>query len=503
MLITDLFSHKIHSSGDDWPEKLIDIATIFNKFDGHIYDRMAIEEELLKISPRSTKIGRDPSKFRDEISAYPAYLGLYRLELINGKWHIFLSKAAKRFLVNEEPNVAAFLLIQLVVFQYPNGMGIAYKSGSDSLRIQANTKKRTLDFIQNKIHLSPIRLICKVLLADSVLRNVSLLEAEVSYEEIFLLANNNKVNIIASPEDNIVIEQLNYIRANEISFPAKFESRFHILKHTDFFEVERSSIKLKRPITRTEQNLLLDKFRKINEINIQFNGFDNIITEAELLNKIKTSSWSNYFDAIKSLDQETINLLTKESDIVLNEMNEEVELVDNTTPVEIISSDRIYSFREFNNDLNARAASGKVKKYVDPELTKIKRQRANLTHKVLLEKLNDYLIKNGAKALENEHIDLYAQLPNNKNFIFEVKSIDEFNLLSQTRKGISQLYEYRYRYQNLIGYDVGLCLVYPFEPKYVPWLQEYLCKDREIGIMWFEDNKPVFSMHCDYLGHLI
>lgn len=56
MLITDLFSHKIHSSGDDWPEKLIDIATIFNRFDGQPYDREAIELELLKLAQEQRKL---------------------------------------------------------------------------------------------------------------------------------------------------------------------------------------------------------------------------------------------------------------------------------------------------------------------------------------------------------------------------------------------------------------------------------------------------------------
>jgi len=33
-MILDLFSHKIHSSGDEWPDKLVEIAAIFNEFVG-------------------------------------------------------------------------------------------------------------------------------------------------------------------------------------------------------------------------------------------------------------------------------------------------------------------------------------------------------------------------------------------------------------------------------------------------------------------------------------
>ena len=500
MLITDLFSHKIHSSGDDWPEKLIDIATIFNKFDGHPYDRLAIEQELLKISPRATKVARDPSKFRDEISAYPAYLGLYRLSIVNGVWHIYLSNSAKRFLVNEEPNVSAFLLIQLSIFQYPNGMGVAYSSGSSNLRVQANTKERTLSFIRDNIHLSPLRLICKAIHADSIVNNVDIFEASVSYEEIFILANDKDINTNASPDESLIQEKLYLIREQGIKFQEKYESRFHILKHTDLFEVERSRIKLRAPITKTEKELILDKIFTINNISIQFNGFDNVENEVDLLNELRTCSWSNYYDALKTLDQETIFKLTHESNVVTSNF---AGFTEKGKMVEIISSDKLYEFREINKSISTKQNNHKNKVYVDPELTKIRRQRANLTHKILLEKLNDYLVSKGATSLENEHVDLYAKLKNNKKFLFEVKSIDDKNLLSQTRKGISQLYEYRYRYQNIIGYDVSLCLVYPHEPKYVPWLQEYLCTDRDVGIMWFEDDKPIFSKFCENLENII
>ncbi|MGB1260521.1 MAG: hypothetical protein ACPG6P_10805, partial [Akkermansiaceae bacterium] len=204
MSIEDLFSHKIHSSGDDWPYKLIDIASVFAEFDGAIYDRDAIEKRLSIISPRTSLVGRDPSKFRDEISAYPAYLGLYRVQLVDDKWHIFLSETAKQFLTCEEPNVEAFMLLQMVIFQYPNGMGAAYYSDSSNCRIQANTRDRTLGFIEAGIHLSPLRLICMALKADAELRQVNPLKAEVTIKEIFALANCSDINVRASPDISVV-----------------------------------------------------------------------------------------------------------------------------------------------------------------------------------------------------------------------------------------------------------------------------------------------------------
>ena len=149
MAIKDLFSHKIHSSGDEWPEKLAELAEIFAEFDGQTFDRDAFEERLQRISPRASYLAaagtpraesrrKDVSKFRDEISAYPAYLGLYFLQQSPSGWVVRLSETARRFLVREEPDVASFLRLQLPLFQYPNAMGAAYRTGTNDLRLQVN-----------------------------------------------------------------------------------------------------------------------------------------------------------------------------------------------------------------------------------------------------------------------------------------------------------------------------------------------------------------------------
>ena len=146
-MITDLFSHKIHSSSNEWGEKLSELASIFNEFDGQLFSRDAFEERLQRISPRVSYIANqsisrtqsgerlDPSKFRDEISAYPSYLGLYFLEQSSQGWIVKVSETAKRFLIQEEPDVASFLRLQLPLFQYPNAMGAAYKSFSGSIPV--------------------------------------------------------------------------------------------------------------------------------------------------------------------------------------------------------------------------------------------------------------------------------------------------------------------------------------------------------------------------------
>jgi hypothetical protein len=499
MQIRDLFSHKIHSSNSDWSEKLIDIATIFSEFDGKPYDRNSIEKRLSEISPRASKVARDPSKFRDEISAYPAYLGLYRVEIKNGEWHIFLSNTAKQFLVCEEPNVSAFMLLQMTLFQYPNGMGAAYQSALNNLRIQSNTRDRTLSFIENGVHLSPLRLICKGLKSDSLIKNISPLNSSLSFDEVFVLANHNAINKFANPNIDVVVAVLEKYRQGLIKHPDKYESRFHILNHTDFLTSDRNGIKFREAISKTDGDELIKKLDVINSINIQFNNFDNAENSEQLIDEIKKCSWGKYFDGVKTLEQEKVIALTTENPIILSEL--ELNEVINSSDIEIKKSESIYQLREFNFESNESESALKANRktiYTDPEITRIKRQRANLIHKVLLEKLHAYLERRGAKPYENEHIDLFAQLPSNEKYVFEVKSLNGDNLLSQTRKGVSQLYEYRYRYQQVIGYDVKLCLVFPYEPTSIPWLQEYLCKDREIAVIWFVDNDEIdYSRYCE------
>ena len=344
MEVTDLFSHKIHSSGDDWPNKLIDIASIFYEFDGKPYDRAAIEKRLSEISPRSSVVARDPAKLRDEISAYPAYLGLYRIELLNDVWHIFLSNSAKQFLVTEEPNVAAFMLLQMTLFQYPNGMGVAYTSGSNGVRIQSNTRKRTLGFIENNIHLSPFRLICVGLKADSNLRNLSLFEARLSIEEAFVLANQVKTNGVAKPSVDDAENVLNAFRKGQILAPKKYESRFHILKHTNLLISDHEGIRVRDVLNQTDAEELQSKFDAVISIETQFNGFDDATISDDLLNEIRLCNWGRYFDGVRTLKADIVNILTNENPAIFSEL--EATKKDQHKGAEVIKSENIYQLRQ-------------------------------------------------------------------------------------------------------------------------------------------------------------
>jgi hypothetical protein len=504
-MINDLFSHKIHSSGDEWPEKLSELASIFGEFDGQLYDRDAFENRLQSISPRTSYLASsaistagigerlDVSKFRDEISAYPAYLGLYCLERSPAGWVVRVSKTAKRFLLNEEPDIASFLRLQLPLFQYPNAMGAAYYSYTNKLRIQPNARNRSLGFIGEGVHFSPVRLISVALKADALLRDVGLQDSSVSFTEIFCLANTPGVYRTALPEIGLLTDLLRQVRNGQISGPERFESRFHTLRHTEIFILERGQVKLRPSVNALDSAQLVQQVEAIASIDIQFDGFDDCRTGSDLEAVIGGGAWGRYFDGVEVLPSSIVDILTGDKVLETASRVRPGERV-GVLPEPVAET---YPFRERTTFPAPPRVFDRSRELADPEITRIKRQKRNLIHKELIDKMDLFLRSIGANPQENDHIDLFAKIPTNGSFIFEMKS-GGVSLLDQIRKGVSQLYEYRYRYSGSIADDhISLCLVLSESPDSIPWIKDYLCVDRDINLCWFNDaGEPEWPSLC-------
>lgn len=496
-MIIDLFSHKIHSSGNEWQRKLVDIATIFAEFDGKKYDRAQIEERFKQISGRDSEIARDPSRYRDEISAYPAYLGLYSRQLEKGEWVLKLSETAKQFLIVEEPNVSAFLITQLLLFQYPNGMGVTYYDNGTA-SVQPNSRDKTLSIINDGIHISPFRLICKALLADSQINGVSSHHPCVTVEEIYILANDKRTNQTTSPDLANVITVLQEARSGLLSPPVGFQSRFHLLNHTDFIEVDNGWIRLRETVDPDEREEFIKKLKIIESIDFQFDGFDKSTSGRNLAEAVSNGEWGRYFDAVLKLSAEALSALTNESFAPISSVSsshitdqEGDDIIPDNKAVQFT-----YELRERDGSLKLQLDYKKATSVTDPEVTRIKRQRSNLEHRILVNKMDELLRSKGATPQENEHIDLFSQIPGDGKYLFEMKSVSSENLLSQTRKGLSQLYEYRYRYKSKVGSDVILCLVYNKRPNELDWIEDYLCTDRDIAVCWFDGDELKYPATC-------
>jgi len=113
-------------------------------------------------------------------------------------------------------------------------------------------------------------------------------------------------------------------------------------------------------------------------------------------------------------------------------------------------------------------------------------ERANDAHQGLVDLVASRLRAADCVPRYNQLIDLAARVENHP-FIFEMKSTTEGNTRSQIRRGMSQLYEYRYL-QGLLEATLVLVVETPL-PKEIGWMQQYLEGDREIRLLWDGDDE--------------
>lgn len=128
-----------------------------------------------------------------------------------------------------------------------------------------------------------------------------------------------------------------------------------------------------------------------------------------------------------------------------------------------------------------RTAAGRLAS----EATRRKLGRANAGHREILATLTSYLAPHGHEIEEGKYVDAFCHLRTGPA-IFEIKSVSSDNELSQCRKALSQLYEYRFRH----GLEeASLWLVLSKEPEAEPWLVEYLREDRGVRLLWLEESE--------------
>lgn len=123
----------------------------------------------------------------------------------------------------------------------------------------------------------------------------------------------------------------------------------------------------------------------------------------------------------------------------------------------------------------------------------VKRERASASHYRLERLLAERSTQAGFEACHDEHLDLYLT-SNSHVLVAELKSCTELNLHAQVRRGVAQLFEYRFLYARdhaIPAANIQLLLVLELRPPdRKAWLVEYL---RSVGITvaWAQDNKIV------------
>lgn len=111
--------------------------------------------------------------------------------------------------------------------------------------------------------------------------------------------------------------------------------------------------------------------------------------------------------------------------------------------------------------------------------------RSVQSHIRLVNLVAKQLIDVGSLPKSNQLIDLAVNI--NGDFIFEMKSSNESNVRDQVRKGLSQLYEYRYL-QNKPNATLVLVLEKPISTTN-KWMIDYLENDRDVLLVWDGSDK--------------
>jgi hypothetical protein len=114
----------------------------------------------------------------------------------------------------------------------------------------------------------------------------------------------------------------------------------------------------------------------------------------------------------------------------------------------------------------------------------VKLDAARNAHETVLEVLREHLERAGYVVEENVHVDAFARLRTGPA-IFEAKSINAWNEVDQCRAALSQLYEYRYRFDRSAGLWIVLSQKLSGA---TDWMLDYFHDDRGVGVLWLDEK---------------
>lgn len=118
------------------------------------------------------------------------------------------------------------------------------------------------------------------------------------------------------------------------------------------------------------------------------------------------------------------------------------------------------------------ATSGRGKTTAEIDL--VARERANKSHYSLEKLLASAAKREGFKPKQSRNIDMYFDTPTG-SVLVEIKSCTDGNFHSQLRKGVSQLFEYRFLFSRWMKPQITMLLVMEtVPPARKSWLVDYL-----------------------------
>jgi hypothetical protein len=167
---------------------------------------------------------------------------------------------------------------------------------------------------------------------------------------------------------------------------------------------------------------------------------------------------------------------------VLDHLPAAVPLVRYESDEEPIFPNR-YDLKEYQEQAQRVASKQEAITYF---VDQAKRERATTSHETLVKLMAECLRQRGAVPKANRYIDLSARWESS-DYLFEMKSTTDDNPHAQIRRGLSQLYEYRY-IQNVKEAKLVLVIENPL-PKESRWMENYLINNREVLLVWDGNGK--------------
>lgn len=514
-MLDDLFSHKIHATRDleGWQRRLVKLATIFKEFDGQEFDRDAFDNRLKILAPEAAR-----SPFRDQYSIYLPIFGVGQIVWERRRWVCRLSATARIFLCGIEPDVEAFTRLQLAFSQRPDGRGQDYRRGG--LRLEHQAARKTIELIKSGFRLCPFRLILRIFEAKARIEGLTEELVQVTPREIYALANTPQVYQHASTPAGIVEQALRDLQAGRIAAPRIGRQTFGFLQSTGLLLCDRLDRLVLRPCATEGDRAVRDRqINAIRNLDVFYDGFEACQDSEQLCAILQQGDWARYLDACRQLSSEQAELIAGVDHFAAIARGPRLPAPSGAAVAKgfpsypAVSPPRVMGEPPRRVPPARKLPAGRA---ADPEVTRVKRERRNAYHEMILRIVRERVEKYRLVPRANEYIDLVTNvddpakvfgsrfkvegsfldgqalpyfpgpLDDGVSFLFEVKSSDDQIVLDQTRKAVGQLYEYHYRHRRggYLKKHVVLIIALQTNISRIPWLKDYLLKDRAIGVCW-------------------
>jgi len=392
---------------------------------------------------------------------------------------------------------------------------MSYEGAGRNEHLSATHK---LELIHDGYRVCPFRLILGIIGAKARANGVGEDDVEVSPEEIYALANDPRIRRVPNPGVEMLIDGLERLHRGRIGVPNIGRLSFKFLESTGLVTTDaHAHVRLQDWGTAAANAIRDIQVRAIRSLPNFFDRFHQCRNSQDLVDELKSGRWASYFDATRTLRAAVVETIAGR--------DWSARIAGRDVGNQIIAEERFQGrpaapaatlFPEQNpRRITARTPQAQA----DPEETRIRRERRNAYHDLIIQRLANKIRNNELEPHSTPFIDLFTNIDSIRgklsgrfstrgsylenqdlpyfpasssdeiSFLFEAKSSDDNIVVDQVRKAIGQLYEYRYRYGNSeLKSHVILVLALQQHLMNFPWIKEYLLTDRRIGICWLDEN---------------